>query len=696
MSYLVLARKWRPSTFTEVIGQEHVTQTLTNAIAMDRVAHSFLFTGARGVGKTTTARILARALNCSEGPTATPCGTCSSCTEIANGTAMDVFEIDGASNRGISEIRELREGIRYAPSRDKYKIYIIDEVHMLTQEAFNALLKTLEEPPPHVLFIFATTEPQKIPVTILSRCQRFDFKRVPARTLIHHLEGILEKEGTNIESDALYAIAREGEGSVRDSLSLLDRILATGGDTITTAQVSEILGVADRKWLHGLLESIFTNDTARAMKIVHDVNHFGCEPRHFTRELAYFLRDLLVIRIGDASAREATDLSETEFSSMMKLGTTRTPEDLQRLFRTALKGLEEIATSRFPQLVLEMLVVRMTTLRPMVSADALVSRIDALTEQLAQGGAELRTTPFVAGTPVAEAPTPVVVQAPTPVVEAPTPVVEAPAPVVEAPAPVMEAPAPVVEETAPLLVESPASTTLALPSEEARSPALTETTTITPMMDVVTNSPVASAMIRETSPAVDFVDPVAQTRPVEITELQEMAVVPAPEALPVEDAIPLVEVITEDNAAIAGEALPDALPDAQTLNEETIRSFRSWLLAQDAPLGGEVAQGRLEAQGDTLQIRFRPELFGGEFQAGSDRHQRLMAAAQVFFGVDTRVEIGGELEQSLESAFETDQREHNEGLQQRRDAAEVHPAVTQLTHAFAGEVKQISLLDEEE
>jgi hypothetical protein len=175
-----------------------------------------------------------------------------------------------------------------------------------------------------------------------------------------------------------------------------------------------------------------------------------------------------------------------------------------------------------------------------------------------------------------------------------------------------------------------------------------------------------------------------------------MAVVPAPEALPVEDAIPLVEVITEDNAAIAGEALPDALPDAQPLNEETIRSFRSWLLAQDAPLGGEVAQGRLEPQGDTLQIRFRPELFGGEFQAGSDRHQRLTAAAQVFFGVDTRVEIGGELEQSLESAFETDQREHNEGLQKRRDAAEVHPAVTQLADAFAGEVKQISLLDEEE
>ena len=714
MSYLVLARKWRPGTFSEVIGQEHVTQTLTNAIAMDRVAHSFLFTGARGVGKTTTARILARALNCAEGPTATPCGTCSSCTEIAEGTAMDVFEIDGASNRGISEIRELREGIRYAPSRDKYKIYIIDEVHMLTQEAFNALLKTLEEPPAHVLFIFATTEPQKIPVTILSRCQRFDFKRVPARTVIAHLEGILAKETASIEPDALYAIAREGEGSVRDSLSLLDRILATGGDTITAAQVSEILGVADRKWLHGLLESVFTQDTARAMKIVHDVNHFGCDPRHFTRELAHFLRDLLVIRIGDASAREATDLSETEFAAMMTLSTQRSPEDLQRLFRTALKGLEEIAASRFPQLILEMLVVRMTTLRPLVSADSLVARLDAITAQLEAGGAQLREAPAPAGSAAPVAPAPVIEEtpaAPAPVVEeAPAPVIEVapaqptaaipveePAPIVITPGLTPEAPAPLMEEPAPL-VESPGPATLSLAPEQANEPALTETTRITPM-DIASEPSEASPMIRATGATVDFVEPAAHTRPVELSELQGIAdstSAPAPESAPVEDAIPLVEVEPEDNAALAADPLPEAIPTTQPLNEEPIRSFRAWLLTQDAPLGGEVAQGRLEPQGDTLLVQFRPELFGGEFRSGSDRHHRLTAAVQVFFGVDTRVAIGEELGQGQESAFESDQREHGEHLQQRRDAAEKHPAVTQLTGAFGGQVQQISLLDEEE
>ena len=207
-------------------GSDHVTRTLTNAIRMDRVAHSFLFTGARGVGKTSTARILAKALNCAEGPTETPCGVCPSCLEVPEGRSLDVLEIDGASNRGIGEIRELRDGVRYAPSRDSYKIYIIDEVHMLTQEAFNALLKTLEEPPPHVKFIFATTEPQKIPVTILSRCQRFDFKRVPAKTLIGRLEQILKAEGVEMDESALHLVARESEGSVR-MLSLLDRIIAS-------------------------------------------------------------------------------------------------------------------------------------------------------------------------------------------------------------------------------------------------------------------------------------------------------------------------------------------------------------------------------------------------------------------------------------------------------------------------------------
>ncbi|MCA9514551.1 MAG: DNA polymerase III subunit gamma/tau, partial [Myxococcales bacterium] len=222
MSYLVLARKWRPQGFEAIIGQEHVTRTLKNAIEQDRIHHAFLFCGARGVGKTTAARVLARALNCNAtpGPTTEPCGQCAACTEIAAGTAMDVFEIDGASNRGINEIRELRDGVAYAPQRDRTKIYIIDEVHMLTTEAFNALLKTLEEPPAHVKFIFATTEPHKIPVTILSRCQRFDFKRIPLATMVDYLAKMLADEGVAIDDGGLRVVARESEGSMRDALSL--------------------------------------------------------------------------------------------------------------------------------------------------------------------------------------------------------------------------------------------------------------------------------------------------------------------------------------------------------------------------------------------------------------------------------------------------------------------------------------------
>ena len=231
MSYEVLARKWRPKVFEDVIGQEHVTQTLINAIKTDRLAHAYLFSGARGVGKTSVARILAKAINCEEGEPGIPCDHCQSCTEIAKGSSVDVQEIDGASNRGIDEIRELRETIKYMPSSSKFRVYIIDEVHMLTLPAFNALLKTLEEPPPHVKFIFATTEPHKVPITILSRCQRFDFKRIPVGKVLEQLERIAKEEGIEANKSALTLIARESEGSMRDAESLLDGIIGACPDS---------------------------------------------------------------------------------------------------------------------------------------------------------------------------------------------------------------------------------------------------------------------------------------------------------------------------------------------------------------------------------------------------------------------------------------------------------------------------------
>ncbi|MBM2838973.1 MAG: dnaX [Deltaproteobacteria bacterium] len=226
MSYLVLARKWRPQVFEDVVGQEHVTRTLQNAIKTGRVAHAYLFTGARGVGKTSAARILAKALNCINGPTPVPCNTCEACREIAGGSSMDVFEIDGASNTGVDDIRELRENIKFPPIKCRYRIYIIDEVHMLSTNAFNALLKTLEEPPPHVIFVFATTDPQKIPVTILSRCQEFDFKRIPALLIQERLKGIAESEKIKITDRGLHIIAREADGGMRDAQSILDQVIS--------------------------------------------------------------------------------------------------------------------------------------------------------------------------------------------------------------------------------------------------------------------------------------------------------------------------------------------------------------------------------------------------------------------------------------------------------------------------------------
>src|SRR5690606_24228951 len=260
MSYLVMARKWRPKNFDEMVGQEHIAQTLRNAIASGRVSHAYLFTGTRGVGKTTSARILAKALNCKNGPTATPCETCENCLAVNRGTSMDVLEIDGASNNSVDNIRDLREQVKYAPMQGQYKVYIIDEVHMLSKAAFNALLKTLEEPPPHVVFIFATTESGKVPHTILSRVQRFDFKRISEAAIRGRLEFIGSKEGITPEREALEAIARKADGSMRDARSLFDRVYAFAGDALTLELARKALGIPEERLFDDLLRHVAAHD----------------------------------------------------------------------------------------------------------------------------------------------------------------------------------------------------------------------------------------------------------------------------------------------------------------------------------------------------------------------------------------------------------------------------------------------------
>ncbi|MDE2181205.1 MAG: DNA polymerase III subunit gamma/tau, partial [candidate division NC10 bacterium] len=272
MSYLVLARRWRPQSFDEVAGQRPVTQTLKNAIAKDRVAHALLFAGPRGVGKTTTARILAKALNCERGRSPDPCGACASCNAIVAGRSVDCLEIDGASNRGIDEVRELREIVRYAPSRDKHKVIIIDEVHMLTEPAFNALLKTLEEPPPGVIFILATTHAHKIPPTILSRCQRHDFRRLGQEEILPRLQQIAREEGATVSDGAMKAIARAAEGSLRDAQSLLDQAIAYSGDAVSEEDVAVVLGLVEGELLAQTTQAIIERDSSLALAVVESLS----------------------------------------------------------------------------------------------------------------------------------------------------------------------------------------------------------------------------------------------------------------------------------------------------------------------------------------------------------------------------------------------------------------------------------------
>jgi DNA polymerase-3 subunit gamma/tau len=386
MSYLVLARKWRPQTFGEVIGQEHVTRTLTNAIAQGRIHHAFLFSGARGVGKTTAARILAKALCCEQGPTATPCNQCELCREITAGTAVDVQEIDGASNNSVDEVRQLRENVKYQPARARRKLFIIDEVHMLSQSAFNALLKTLEEPPPHVTFIFATTEPHKIPITILSRCQRYDFKLIPTRRLEEHLGAITGKEGIAIDGGALGTIAREAAGSVRDALSLLDQMIAyVGDDPIDEARVAEVLGLADRTVLFELSAAVLARDARRALEVLGHVFERGVDLGQFARAFADHLRDLHVTKVCGGEPAGLVEAASGDLDELRTRAAATSDALLGALFERAARAIDEVARSPLPRHTFEAALLDMCRVEPLLPLGDLLQRLEDLEARLGGG-----------------------------------------------------------------------------------------------------------------------------------------------------------------------------------------------------------------------------------------------------------------------------------------------------------------------
>jgi DNA polymerase III subunit gamma/tau len=382
MPYLALARKYRPQRFEDIVGQEHVSQTLQKAIDSNRVHHAYLFTGIRGVGKTTAARVLAKALNCENGPTNEPCNECIACTEITAGRSMDVMELDAASNRGIDDIRELREGVRYTTARDRYKIIIIDEVHMLTEAAFNALLKTLEEPPPHVRFVLATTDPQKLPATILSRCQRFDFRRVTASALVAHLNKLCTSEGIEAEEAALSIVVRQTQGSVRDALSLLDQLLAASTDNKLTAdKTMEILGVADRKRVLAAIKALLEQDAKAALTTLREVFVTGYDVTLFINEVLAALRDAMVLRIAGRN-RELVDLSQLEIEELEAIIGDRNPYDLHHYLRVMLDAVEQIRRSEFPMFAAEEALIRVASAGQSAKIPKLIQRLSELEQQL--------------------------------------------------------------------------------------------------------------------------------------------------------------------------------------------------------------------------------------------------------------------------------------------------------------------------
>ncbi|MDP2689951.1 MAG: DNA polymerase III subunit gamma/tau [Deltaproteobacteria bacterium] len=375
-SYLVIARKWRPSLFEEIVGQAHVTRTLRNAVSSGRVAHAYLFSGPRGVGKTTAARILAKCLNCAEGPTPTPCNRCESCKGIASGSSVDVFEIDGASNTSVDNVRELRESVRYVPSQGRYKVYIIDEVHMLSNAAFNALLKTLEEPPPHAAFIFATTEVHKIPATILSRCQRFDFKRIPFKELYQHLRKIVTEEGIKFDDKAVYTLAREADGSLRDGQSLLEQALAFGGGELRDSDVTEALGLMDREALFDLSEGMISGDGARCLNVVEKIYDFGYDLKRALSDLLEHIRDLTVLKVtGDTAL---LDLPDSELDRLKGIAAGVGAARLHMLFGIISKGYEEVARSNTPRYSFEMALLRAAHCDEAEPVAELIERLEAL------------------------------------------------------------------------------------------------------------------------------------------------------------------------------------------------------------------------------------------------------------------------------------------------------------------------------
>jgi len=373
-SHIVSARKFRPQSFDQIVGQKHIVRTLSNALDKKRIAHAYLFSGTRGVGKTTTARILAKALNCSGGPTSAPCQKCDNCTEITAGSSLDVIEIDGASNRGIDNIRDLRESVMFAPAKSRYKVYIIDEVHQITKDGFNALLKTLEEPPAHVIFIFATTELNKVPDTILSRCQCFEYKSISVSDIVTQLKMIADNDDVTITPGSINIIAQRARGSMRDAQSMFDQAVAYGGGEVSDEDVKLILGLVDRSTLFGVIDAIKGNDRRKLLELIESVTFSGSDPRLFLEDLAGAIRNIMMASLRPESL---ADFELEEKEKFREWASSFDYDELQRFFDLTINTIEKIKYSSQPELALEMGILRLTEKRGLKKIDDIIREVSS-------------------------------------------------------------------------------------------------------------------------------------------------------------------------------------------------------------------------------------------------------------------------------------------------------------------------------
>lgn len=398
MSYIVLARKYRPQTFAEVYAQEHVTDILINAINSNRVNHAYLFNGPRGVGKTSLARILAKSLNCEKGPTITPCNVCSNCVEITSSTSTDVIEIDGASNNGVDDIRDLQEELMYAPAHSNYKIYIIDEVHMLSKNAFNALLKTLEEPPENVIFIFATTEPHKVLPTIISRCQRYDFRRIPVESIVKRIKELAAEEHVTIDDESIYLIARKADGGLRDALSLMDQVLSYCMNEVTIDKVREIFGLLPNQVFKGLLLYIRHNDGQALIRELHKVFEQGTELQEFLNNFLDFLRIVLLRQVGIAPS----EISKEEYPIYDEISALFSRSELLYIISALMQCKQDVRSSTNPQLIMEVVLIKLSRMDEMNEISQIISQLDKIkvSSSPQPGSSPTRANPEPAPRPV--------------------------------------------------------------------------------------------------------------------------------------------------------------------------------------------------------------------------------------------------------------------------------------------------------